>query len=140
MSTGAFVPSDPDSLIDAIGLLNAREVSPSRWFISGADFVTLRKVKEASGNKKYVLESDLTKDATYQLFGIPVTVTNKLEQGVAVLADISNVAVARDVSPSVTVLTERYAEYDQVGLRVVTRYDVGLLHPEAVAVLVEPGS
>ena len=107
MSTGAFVPSDPDSLIDAIGLLNAREVSPSRWFISGADFVTLRKVKEASGNKKYVLESDLTKDATYQLFGIPVTVTNKLEQGVAVLADMSNVAVARDVSPSVTVLTER---------------------------------
>ena len=66
--------------------------------------------------------------------------TNKLEQGVAVLADMSNVAVARDVSPSVTVLTERYAEYDQVGLRVVTRYDVGLLHPEAVAVLVEPGS
>ncbi len=51
------------------------------------------------------------------------------------LADVSQIAVARDVAPSVTVLTERYAEFDEVGLRVVTPYDLGLLHPEAVAVL-----
>jgi HK97 family phage major capsid protein len=135
VTTGDFDPADPDTLLDAIGALNAQEVMPNRWFINGADFITLRKVKEATGSAKYVLEPDLTADATYRLFGIPVTVTNKLVQGVAILADMSNVAVARDVAPSVTVLTERYAEYDEVGLRVVTRYDLGLLHPEAVAVL-----
>ena len=108
---------------------------PNRWFINGADFVTLRKVKEATGSAKYVLEPDMTADATYRLFGIPVTVTNKLSAGTAVLADVSQIAVARDIAPSVTVLTERYAEFDEVGLRVVTRYDLGLLHPEAVAVL-----
>jgi HK97 family phage major capsid protein len=139
VTTGAFLPEDPDTLFDAIGLLNAEEVTPNRWFINGADFVTLRKVKESSGSKKYVLESDLSVDATYRLLGVPVTITNKLPPGTAILADMSNVAVARDISPSVTVLTERYAEYDQVGLRVVTRYDLGLLHPEAVAVLTEPG-
>ena len=95
-------------------------------------------MKETATSAKYVLESDLTKDATYRLFGIPVTVTNKLSPGTAILADMSQVAVARNVSPSVTVLTERYAEYDQVGLRVVTRYDVGLLQPQAVARLSEP--
>jgi HK97 family phage major capsid protein len=140
VTTGVWDPTDPDSLLDAIGLLNAQEVMPNRWFINGEDFITLRKVKEASGSAKYVLESDLTKDATYRLFGIPVTVTNKLAPSTAILADMSQVAVARDISPSVTVLTERYAEYDQIGLRVVTRYDVGLLQPKAVARLSEPGS
>ncbi|MFA7511131.1 MAG: phage major capsid protein [Mycolicibacterium vanbaalenii] len=134
-------PTDPDSLMDAIGLAVAAEATPNRWFLNGADFVTLRKVKESTGSKKYVLESDLTKDATYRLLGIPVTVTNKLPQGTAVLADMSQVAIARDIAPSVTVLTERYAEYDQIGLRVVTRYDLGLLHPEGVIVLgIESGS
>ncbi len=70
---GDFDPEDPDTLLDAIGLLTAQEVMPNRWFINGADFVTLRKVKEASGSAKYVLEPDLTADATYRLFGIPVT-------------------------------------------------------------------
>ena len=48
---------------------------------------------------------------------------------------MSQVAVARDEAPSVTILSERYADYDQIGIRVVTRYDLGLLHPEAVIVL-----
>ncbi|WP_168706622.1 phage major capsid protein [Gordonia paraffinivorans] len=126
---------DPDSLLDAIALCHAAEVTPNRWIINAEDFIELRKVKESAGSAKYVLEPDLTADATYRLFGIPVTVTNKLPQGTALLADFSTVAVARDIAPSVTVLTERYAEYDQVGLRVVTRYDLGLLHPEAVVVL-----
>lgn len=137
---GPWDPTDPDTLLDAIGLAVAAEATPNRWFINGADFVALRKVKETTGSKKYVLEADLTRDATYRLLGIPVTVTNKLPQGKAVLADMSQVAIARDIAPSVTVLTERYAEYDQVGLRVVTRYDLGLLHPEGVIVLTEDGS
>lgn len=66
--------------------------------------------------------------------------TNKLDEGTAVLADMSNVAIARDLAPSVTVLNERYAEYDLIGLRVTTRYDLGLLHPEAVIVLTGAGS
>ena len=60
-----------------------------------------------------MLESDLTAGPTYRLFGIDVIVTNKLPQGTAVLADTQQIAVARDIAPSVTVLTERYAEYDQ---------------------------
>jgi hypothetical protein len=35
----------------------------------------------------------------------------------------------------VTLLSERYAEYDEQAIRVVTRYDLGLLHPEGVIVL-----
>ena len=131
----ALVPTEPDDLLDAIGLAAAAEVTPNRWFLSGDDFIALRKLKEAVGSKKYLLESDITAGPEYRLFGIPVTVTNKLDTGVAVLADTSQIAVARDLAPSITVLNERYAEFDEIGLRVVTRYDLGLLHPEAVILL-----
>lgn len=135
VTTGELDVTDPDSLLDAIAALNAIEVTPNRWFLSGADFAALRKVKEGTSSKRYLLEPDPSKQSSTTLFGIPATVTNKLPAGTAVLADMSTVAIARDTSPSVTVLNERYAEYDQVGLRVTCRYDLGLLHPEAVSVL-----
>lgn len=61
--------------------------------------------------------------------------TNKLPEGTAVLANMAEVAVARDVAPSVKLLDQRYAEYDEQAIRVVTRYDLGLLRPEGVVVL-----
>ncbi|MFW0784863.1 phage major capsid protein [Gordonia sp. CPCC 206044] len=135
VQTGTLDVTDPDSLLDAIALCHAEEVTPNRWFLNSQDFIALRKIKDTSG--KYILQADLTADATYTLFGIPVTVTNKLAEGKAILVDMNQIAVARDVDPSVTVLTERYAEFDMVGLRVVTRYDLGLLHPEGVVVLTD---
>ena len=130
---GVLDASDPDSLLDALALAHAAEVTPNRWFISGADFFTLRKLKDADG--KYLIVSDMTADAAYTLFGIPVTVTNKLDAGKAVLADMSQVAVARDTNPTVTLLSERYAEFDEQAIRVTARFDLGLLHPEGVVVL-----
>jgi len=135
VTTGELDVTDPDSLLDAIAALNAQEITPNRWFLSGADFAALRKLKEGTSSKRYLLEPDPSKQSGSTLFGIPATVTNKLSAGTAILADMSTVAIARDTSPSVTVLNERYAEYDQVGLRVTCRYDLGLLHPEAVSVL-----
>ena len=128
--------TDADSLLDAIALASAAEVMPNRWFVNGTDFIALRKLKEATDSSKYLFGVRHSPPGpTYRLFGIPVTVTNKLPEGTAVLADVSQVAVARDEAPSVTILSERYADYDQIGIRVVTRYDLGLLHPEAVIVL-----
>lgn len=138
MQTGTLDVADADSLLDAIAL--ASEVTPNRWFVNGADFIALRKLKEATGSAKYLLESDVTVGPTYRLFGIPVTVTNKLAEGKAVLADTTQIAVARDLAPSVNLLDQRYAEYDEQAIRVVTRYDIGLLHPEVVVVLTESGS
>lgn len=133
VQTGDLDVADADSLLDAIALASAAEVTPNRWFINGQDFIALRKLKD--GQQRYLLESDVTKDVTYRLFGIPVTVTNKLAEGKAVLADTTQVAIARDLAPSVMLLAERYAEYDEQAIRVVTRYDLGLLHPEGVIVL-----
>src|SRR5699024_3717590 len=85
--TSTFDASDPDSIIDAIGSLNALEVNPNRIIVSGADFTSLRKLKDNGG--RYLLTPDITAGAVGSLFGIPVSVTNKLEAGTAIVGDMS---------------------------------------------------
>jgi HK97 family phage major capsid protein len=132
-------PLSLDDLLDAIGLLMAANVDPTRCrvFMRSSTFVALRKVKTTDG--KFLLQPDPTADGVFRLLGLGVTITNRLPVNAGatsvVVADMSKVAVARDMSPTVTVLRERYADYDETGLRVVGRYDVGVLNGEAVVVL-----
>ena len=133
VQTGVLDATEPDSLLDALALASAAEVQPNRWILSGADFFTVRKIKDNTGN--YVLQADVTADTTYRLFGIPVTVTNKLPAGTAILANMGEIAIARDTNPTVKLLDQRYAEYDEQAIRVTARYDLGLLRPEGVIVL-----
>lgn len=135
VTAGVLDVTDTDTFLDALALAHASEVQPDRWFLSGADFFAVRKLKDLQG--RYVVESDVTAGARYSLFGVPVTVTNKLAVGKAILADMSQVAIARDLAPSVTMLSERYADTDEQAIRVVTRYDLGLLHPAGVIVLTD---
>lgn len=133
VATGTLDADDPDSLLDGIGIARANEVKPNRWFLSPADYLSIRKVKDADG--RYILQPDLTLAGQEVLFGIPVTITAQVATGKAVLADMNHVAVARDMSPTVTVDQSRYFDTDEVALRVVCRYDLALLQPKAVTVL-----
>lgn len=126
-------PTNPDTVLDALAALAANEVVANRLILSGADFFEMRKLKDSTG--RYLLQPDPTQAAAYMLQGVPVTVTNKLPKGKGVLADMSQVAVVRDTDPTVTVLPERYAEFDQTGIRVTTRYDLGILRNEGVIIL-----
>ncbi|OAV78092.1 phage major capsid protein [Dietzia sp. 111N12-1] len=125
--------ADPDSLLDALALATAAEVQPNRWIFNGGDFYTLRKVKDGDG--RYILESDITSDTQYRLFGVPVTVSNRMPAGKGLLMDTKQLAVVRDIDPQVKILDQKYADTDETGIRVVTRYDLGLIHPEGVVVL-----
>ena len=124
----------PDSLLDMLGMAAAKEVKPNRWFLSGEDYLALSKLKDNNG--RYLMQQSTAIDGAMvrTLFDVPVTVTNKLAKGEGALVDMKEVAVVRDIDPQVTILNERYAEFDQIGIRVVTRYDLGLLHPEGVIV------
>jgi len=132
-----------DDLHDAIGLMFAASVDTTRvrWFMTSREFVNFRKLKDTTN--RYQLQPDPTQAGQYTLLGIPVRVTNRIPQNGGlnadessiVLADFSTIAVARDLAPSVTVLSERYADFDQIGIRVVTRYDAAPLLPEAILVM-----
>lgn len=125
--------ADPDSLIDAVGLAAVAEVTPNRWFINPADFTTLRKIKGAGG--QYLIQPDITQAARYTLHGVPVVVTSKMPTGTVALVDMNQVVVVRDTDPQVQILTEKYADTDEVGIKVTSRYDIGLINPKAVVVL-----
>ena len=133
ITKGTLDLTDTDSLLDALALAASKEVSPNRFILNGGDFFEMRKLKDKNG--RYIMQSDLTGSAAFRLFDVPVTVTNKMPKGKALLANMKEIAVVRDQNPTMTILTERYAEYDMIGVRVTTRFDCGLLRPEGVILL-----
>lgn len=123
-----------DHLHDAEGMALAAHVDPERmvWFIRPEQLTALRKVRAASGSNTYALQPDLTATSGYTLLGRRAIVSTHVPVGMAALADMSQIAVARDLSPSVTILRERFADYDQQAIRVVSRYDAGPLNADAI--------
>lgn len=132
-----------DDLHDAVGLAMAANVDTSRlrWLMTSRDFVNVRKLKD--GQDRYQLQPDPTQEGAFRLLGFPVTITNRIpanggagtNESSIVLADFSQIAVARDLAPSVKILDQTYADFDQMAIRVVARYDAAPLNPEAVVVL-----
>lgn len=131
-----------DVLLEAQAMAMEAEadLARMRWVFTPRDFSTLRGLKDTQG--RYQLTPDPATGVGYTLFGIPVTVTKRLPNttgqtptGRALLADFSQIAVARDLAASVKILTERYADYDQQAIRVVSRMDLGVLNPEAVVAI-----
>lgn len=130
-----------DHLLDAWGAALAANVNMGslRWFMRPETFTALRKTKTNTG--EYILQADPTADGVFRLWGAPVIVTARIPKDAkgnttqVILADMAQVAVARDMNPTVTVLTERYADYDQLALRVVARYDAAPMNPEAIVLL-----
>lgn len=133
---------DLDALVDAWGTALAANVDTTRlrWFMRPEAFTALRKIKQGSGSNQYVLTPDATADGVFRLFGSQVVITNRLprneeEQQSVVLADFTQVAVARDQAPTVKILDQTFGDYDQQAIRVTARYDAAPLNPEAVVII-----
>lgn len=145
IATGALDLTDPDSLIDALAVAQGNHVSPTHWVMTAASFAAIRKVKVGTSDKRYVIDPSTIQNGTaFQLFGLPVIITDNVPavstKNRVALVDFSKVAVARDVDAEVKILDQTWGDYDSVGIRVVTRYDVGLLQAKAVTLLTEASS
>lgn len=128
-----------DDLHDAEALALGENVEPTqlRWVMTSRELIKLRKIKATDGN--YIVQPDVTAAGGYTLLGHPVIVSNRVPDttggtptGRAALVDFSQVAVARDVAPSVKILDQTFGDYDQMAIRVVCRYDAKPLNAEAV--------
>lgn len=125
-----------DTLLDAQGLALAAAVDERtlRVVLNPTDYMALRKAKD--GDDRYMLEPDARRGSDVPtLLGMPVTVTPRVAAGTAAVLDPSAIAVARDLAPSVKVLSERYADYDQQAVRVVARYDAAPTTPGAIVLV-----
>ena len=67
----------------------------------------------------------------HRMLGLPVIVTDNIPAAATknrvALVDMSKVVVARDVNAEVKILDQTWGDYDSVGIRVVSRWDVALL-------------
>lgn len=128
-----------DTLIDAWGLLLSANANTkaAKFLMHPSDFVALRKVKQGTGSNQYVLTPDPTQDGVFRLFGSQVIITARIPAGKSVLADFSQIAVARDQAPTVKILDQTFGDYDQQAIRVTARYDAAPLNPEAIVLIGE---
>ena len=131
-----------DNLHDAEGLALAANVDPAgvRWVMKSREFVRLKKIKDTTG--RYLIQPDPTEAGAYRLLGHAVIVTSRVPDTTGVtptarvgLLDFSQIAVARDLAPSVKILDQTYGDYDQMAIRVVARYDAAPMNPEAIVAL-----
>lgn len=131
-----------DHLLDAQGLaLGANSsLESSKWVLTSRDFIKLRKLKDTQG--RYQLQPDPTAPGKFVLFGLPVIVSNRVPNttgatptGRAALVDFSQIAIARDVAPAVTVLDQTFGDYDQQAIRVVYRLDAKPVNAAAIVTL-----
>jgi len=76
----------------------------------------------------------LTAATGFTLLGTPLVLTSHLSNNKTILLDPQAIAVAIDVNPVVKILDQRWAEYDEVGIRVVTRLDWAPVAPKSIIV------
>lgn len=135
-----------DNVLDAISLLELVNVPVEtlQLWLHPAVKNKLAKLKDSTG--QYLLQPDVTQAGRSTLAGVPVVSTQRLPltpgasnnpaTSTAVLWSPSLAGrVVRDVNVSVEFLTERYADFDQIGVKALTRYDFGLVRPAAVVQL-----
>ena len=130
--TGEF---NVDTLLAAQGVALESNVDLSRLalFVRPGDLMALRGLKDNDG--RYLLQWDATEAGGYRILGMNALVSAHVPEGRAAIADMSQIAVARDLAPTVKILTERYADYDQQAIRVVARYDAGPLNPAGIVTM-----
>lgn len=122
-----------DGFLTGLAAMSAKEAAPTHAFMSGADYFKLLGVKDSTGRP--LVQPDVTRAAGMQLHGVKLVVSNKIPAGTVALVNMNDVVVVRDLNAQVTPLKELYADRDSVGIRVVTRYDLGVLRPEAVLLI-----
>ncbi|WP_083042499.1 phage major capsid protein [Mycolicibacterium elephantis] len=111
-------------------------VTPTHWAMDADTFTAFRKIKVGDADARYVFDPSTVQTGTaFRVLGLPVIVTSHVPANTVALVDFSRVVVARDVDAEVKILDQTWGDYDSIGIRVVTRYDVALLQDEAVTLL-----
>lgn len=131
-----------DPLLFAEGMALEAGADPDglAWVMRPRDFTNIRILKDV--DRRYQLEPDPTRAGKFMLFGHPVILSTRVPDTTeatptarVALVDFAQIAVARDVAPSVKILDQTFGDFDQQAIRVTARYDAGPLNPKAIVVL-----
>jgi HK97 family phage major capsid protein len=144
---GAQVTNKNNTAIDLLDLhdmvgqaLGAyAEVENMRWFMTPRLWTYIRKIRDSYG--RFQLQPSPALETEFQLLGRPVSQTNHMALNAPTtgassiaLIDMGQVAVARDLEPSVRVLDQLRGDRDQTVIRVVARYDIAPRNAKGVVI------
>ncbi|MGI8847928.1 MAG: phage major capsid protein [Candidatus Dormibacteria bacterium] len=106
---------------------------PDVWLVNTRTLGVLMKQKDSLGRS--LLVPNPSQQSTDMLLSRPVVPTPNMPLGTAALIDSSQVHLGVDLEGQALVLAERYAEFDAIGLRVVSRFDVQVINSPGVVVI-----
>jgi HK97 family phage major capsid protein len=139
--TGSIVAGslqDVDTWLTAIGtfLANHLDITTSSFVIHPNDLYETGGILQAKDSLgRPLFQPSPSAGVPGSIFGVPVVATTQTTQGTVLLVDWSQVLIARDLAPSVDILTELFAQSSSIGIAVETRWDIQLAHPQGVLAL-----
>jgi HK97 family phage major capsid protein len=139
--TGSIVAGslqDVDTWLTAIGtfLANHLDITTSSFVIHPNDLYETCGILQAKDSLgRPLFQPSPSAGVPGSIFGVPVVATTQTTQGTVLLVDWSQVLIARDLAPSVDILTELFAQSSSIGIAVETRWDIQLAHPQGVLAL-----
>lgn len=131
-----------DDFATAVGTLETSNANLERaaWFMSGRTWSTVRKLKDSQS--RYQLSPDPGADASKSLFGVPVYLSSQIpttettgintDTSHVILADMSQIVVGQRKQVEVALSTDYAFNADQTAIRVLGRFDIGVLNAAAV--------
>lgn len=123
-----------DELIDLSLTIPQVYRKNAMWIVNSASMGIIRKLKD--GNQNYLFAANNAQTNLPQILGIDAHVSENVPAGVAaILVDPSGMAWKISKSVETKLLTERYADYNQIGLRASIQMDTGIINQQKVAVL-----
>lgn len=144
IATGDLDVTDADSLLNGLATATANNVQPTHLAMTAATFFAFRELKVGTSDSRYIFDpGGIQNGSAFQLFGLPVLITANVPDAApgrpqVAIVDFSKVVVVRDIDAEVFVSPHLAADYDSTVIRVVSRWDVGLLQPHAVTLLTTP--
>lgn len=123
-----------DELIDLTLTIPQVYRKNAMWIVNSASMGIIRKLKD--GNQNYLFAANNAQTNLPQILGIDAHVSENVPATVAaILIDPTGMAWKISKSLETKLLTERYADYNQIGLRASIQMDTGIINQQKIAVL-----
>jgi HK97 family phage major capsid protein len=129
-AAGTALSSDNLFDIDELGYAENLDMEAARWAMSPKTFSRIRKLTDNYGQR--VLAPSLSEGAPGTLLGHGYVVTNHVPDTALMLFDPTQIAVGMDQRASVAILDQTFADFDEIAIRVIARYDTKPMNAKAV--------
>lgn len=139
LNAGSVSAITADNLIDLQAKIPTNYQGAAAWYMNPTTFTAIRKLQD--GNKRYLLQDDITGEFPYRLLGKPVYLSDNMPAiasaaKTVLYGDASGLAVNIREEQNIQVLTEKYATQHAIGIVAWMEFDSKVADNQKLATLV----